>query len=212
MITRQTALFEYADKVLNTYLRQMLRKFRRTQNNLLSFDELNVANTQTAVNDLYEEVLKLALEAYRKIARYYYRLVRKKDEDFPLDMWLSELLEAYDPVTYYLFFSEHDRKRARMFEAMLSARTKADLKKEAFKAFRYWGRQFKHYLDKTAVNAVLEAYTKDGVTMFEWVTQKDEKVCAECAPKDGTLYTLKNLPPLPLHYNCRCFLIPHYPD
>ena len=110
MITRQTALFEYCDKVLNAYLRLMLRKFRKMQNNLLSFDELNVANTQTAVTDVYAEVLALALEAYRKIARHYYRLVRK-DEDFPLDMWLSELLEAYDPVTYYLFFPEHDRKR-----------------------------------------------------------------------------------------------------
>ena len=208
MITRQTALFEYCDKVLTTYLRLMLRKFRKMQNNLLSFDELNIVNTQTAVNDVYEEALALALEAYRKIARHYYRLVRK-DEDFPLDMWLSELLDAYDPVTYYLFYPEHDRKRARCLEAMLSARTKADLKNEVFKAFRYWGRQFKHYLDKTAVSAVLEAYKKEGVTVFEWVTQKDEKVCAECAPKDGKIYTVDKLPPMPLHYNCRCFLIPH---
>ena len=208
MITRQTALFEYCDKVLTTYLRLMLRKFRKMQNNLLSFDELNIVNTQTAVNDVYADILALAMEAFKKIARYYYRKVRK-DDDFPFDMWLSGLLEAYDPVTYYLFFPELDRKRARLLEAVLSSRTKADLKKEVFKAFRYWGRQFKHYLDKTAVNAVLEAYKKDGVTVFEWVTQKDEKVCAECATKDGKIYTIKTLPPMPLHYNCRCFLIPH---
>ena len=208
MITRQTALFDYADKLLNIYLRQMLRKFSKTQNKLLSFDELNVINTQTAVNDLYEEALKLALEAYRKIAKYYYRLVRN-DDDFPLDMWLSDLLSAYDPVTYYLFYPEEDRKRARMLEAMLSARTKADLKKEVFKAYRYWARQFKHYLDKTAVNAVIEAYKRNGYSLFEWVTAHDEKVCAECEPKDGKLYTLKELPPLPLHYNCRCYIIPH---
>ena len=208
MITRRTALFEYADKVLNAYLRVVLRKFRKAQNNLLSFDELNVASTQVIVNDTYNKALELALEAYKKIARYYYRLVRK-DDDFPFDMWLSEMLEEYDPVTHYLFYPEYDRKRARLFEAVLSARTKADLKNEVFKAFRYWGRQFKHYLDKTAINAVLEAYKKDGVTLFEWVTQKDEKVCAECAPKDGQVYSLKELPPLPLHYNCRCFIIPH---
>jgi len=208
MITRQTSLFDYADKVLEAYLRLMLRKFRKLQNNVLSFDELNVVNTQTAVNSTYKDILDLALEAYRNIAKYYYRLVRK-DDDFPMDMWLADILNEYDPVTYYLFYPEHDRKRARMFEALLSSRTRADLKKEVTKAYKYWGRQFKHFLDKVAVNAVLEAYKKDGITLFEWVTQQDEKVCAECAPKDGQLYTQKTLPPLPLHYNCRCFVIPH---
>ena len=210
MITRQTALFDYVDKVLAAYLLLMLRKFRKMQNNLLSFDELNAINTQASVNSTYADVLALAMEAFRKVARAYYRKVRR-DEDFPLDMWLADLLNGYDPVTYYLFYPEHDRKRARMFESALASRTRADLKKEVTKAYKYWGRQFKHYLDKVAVNAVLEAYKAEGITLFEWVTQKDEKVCAECAPKDGQLYTQKELPPLPLHYNCRCFIIPHEP-
>lgn len=211
MITRQTSLFDYADKVLASYLRLMLRKFRKMQNNLLAFDELNIVNTQPAVNEVYSEILQLSAEAYRKIAKHYYKLVRKNDEDFPLDMWLSELLDGYDPVTLYLYFPEHDRKRARTLEALLSVRAKAEVKKEVFTAFRYWGRQFKHYLDKTAINAVLKAYEDDGIDLFEWVTQKDEKVCAECAPKDGAVFTLKTLPPLPLHYNCRCFAIPYNP-
>lgn len=42
--------------------------------------------------------------------------------------------------------------------------------------------------------------------VVRWITQRDEKVCKICGPRDGKLYTTLEIRYiLPAHPNCRCF-------
>jgi SPP1 gp7 family putative phage head morphogenesis protein len=66
-----------------------------------------------------------------------------------------------------------------------------------------------------AVNeAAKERYKRLGITHFEWITARDERVCAKCEPLDGQVYLEKNLPEggPPLHPQCRCALNPAFKD
>ena len=59
-----------------------------------------------------------------------------------------------------------------------------------------------------AVKAIEIALKDAGVEEVEWVTQQDEKVCAECEPLDGQIFKIDKVPMLPRHYGCRCYIIP----
>lgn len=45
------------------------------------------------------------------------------------------------------------------------------------------------------------------VTYVEWVTQRDEKVCPICGPRDGVIYRIIDVMDIwPAHPNCRCLI------
>lgn len=46
------------------------------------------------------------------------------------------------------------------------------------------------------------------VLLWEWVTQRDARVCDRCGPLDGQLMRQNLVAPLPLHPRCRCGLRP----
>jgi hypothetical protein len=46
------------------------------------------------------------------------------------------------------------------------------------------------------------------VLMWEWVTQRDARVCSKCGPLDGKIMRAGAIAPLPLHPRCRCGLRP----
>lgn len=59
----------------------------------------------------------------------------------------------------------------------------------------------------------LDAYERLGVTevgiLAEWITAGDERVCPECSPLEGTVWTIEEARGLlPRHPNCRCAWIP----
>lgn len=44
---------------------------------------------------------------------------------------------------------------------------------------------------------------------YEYISMLDEKTCGVCASYSGTLYdTLEEAPVLPIHNNCRCYILP----
>lgn len=45
------------------------------------------------------------------------------------------------------------------------------------------------------------------VSLYQWNTQKDERVCPICSPKDGRIYAVGGEKP-PAHPNCRCWTSP----
>lgn len=45
------------------------------------------------------------------------------------------------------------------------------------------------------------------VSMHQWNTQNDERVCPICSPKDGKIYPIGGEAP-PAHPNCRCWVSP----
>lgn len=68
---------------------------------------------------------------------------------------------------------------------------------------------------QSAVNTgALVAMQQNGqlVTELEWLTTRDERVCPECAPRDGKRYPLDTLELPPLHPQCRCTLVPVLDD
>ena len=53
------------------------------------------------------------------------------------------------------------------------------------------------------------AWQAAGIKRVRWMTQRDERVCPVCGPRDGIVIginDLSNFPPV--HQNCRCWIIP----
>ena len=48
----------------------------------------------------------------------------------------------------------------------------------------------------------------DVLSGYEWLTARDERVCPECAPLNGTVYPLSSYYRPPKHPQCRCTVVP----
>lgn len=184
--------YEFADRAIRDMNRKNLRWFSKLKQ--LKFDELNVLS---AVDKIYRDSIALAKKWYLLIARNAYGKKKKNPID---DDWILLLLEEFDPVSLYQFEPEAERKKDRLVEALISARIKS---REVDKALRLWTLQTSYYAEKSVDKATLQRFKDDGVTKVKWVTAKDEKVCEECAERDGVIYPIDKLPPKP-HYHCRC--------
>lgn len=201
-------LYARADQAIKEMNRQNLKAFNKLK--LAKWDELNVIRQ---VNATYEEstrraILKyyeIAVEAYI-VALYQMKMDRKRatemaDETIDLT-WVYEFLEDVDPVTLYEFFSERDRKKQRLIEALTATNNR---NAEIDKALRYWTRQVAQYADNSVFYARLQAFRDAGVEKVMWNTQRDERVCEECGPMDGEIFNIENVPNPP-HWGCRCYL------
>lgn len=204
-ITRKTDVFAIRDKIVRIYLRKILRRFKRLNNSLMAFDEVNALS---AVNACYEEVISMTVEALKLTAKRTYKWLNEDDDDFFVDLWLLGFFDVPDPVTHYKFYDEADRKRSRLFEALESVSTRAERKKQIDIALRYWTRQFEQTADDVVEAIIHEVYQRNGVEYVMWVTAHDSRVCIDCAVKDGKIYPFDKAPLPPMHYNCRCRLIP----
>ena len=204
-ITRKTDVFAIRDRIVRIYLRKILRRFKRLNNSLMAFDEVNALS---AVNDCYEEVIAMTVEALKETAKKTYKWAHGDDDDFFVDLWLLGFFDEPDPVTHYKFYDEADRKRSRLYEALESVRTRAERKKQIDIALRYWTRQFEQTADDIVEAVIREVYKRNNVEYVMWVTAHDARVCIDCAVKDGKIYPFDKAPQPPMHYNCRCRLIP----
>lgn len=193
-------MYEYTDKVIKKLNRQYLRLFNGLKT--LKFDELNVMRS---VSEVYKKVLKLAKESYIDICLWYYqditdsKLSKREATDI-----VEEILEAYDSVTLYVFNHEVERKKARLFEALLASTNR---RKEVNKGLHLWVLQSTQFCDNITDSIVLKSYKDIGIKKVRWVTEKDEKVCSVCHKREGRIYDIDKVPPK-THYNCRCWLEP----
>lgn len=194
------ARYKYTDQVIRYMNTEALRLFDSLKS-LAAFDELNVLQ---AVRPVYEELDIITRWAYRKLGNHYYRMTRRaKDLQSLDDQWVDELLEAYDPVTKYVFTHEEDRKCARLIEALIASATPT---KEIDAALRSWARMTREYAVRVTDQAVTDAFLADGERYARWVSENDTKVCSECEARDGKIYPLADFPPKP-HINCRCWRV-----
>ena len=203
-LTRESNPFEIRDRIVKTYLKLILRQFKRlNQGTILGFDEVNALS---AVNETYEDVVNMTVEALRKVAKQTYHWIC--GEDFPADMWLDGFLQEFDPVTHYKFFDEADRKRTRAYEAIMSCQTSSERKKQIGIATRYLVRQFEQTADNVVDAVIVKAYKDNNVKYVTWYIMKDGKVCLDCKLRDGKIYPITSPDLHPMHYNCRCWWIP----
>jgi hypothetical protein len=64
-------------------------------------------------------------------------------------------------------------------------------------------------LVRIATKVAVEVLAGFGLVMlWEWVTQRDARVCDRCGPLDGKIMQSHLIAPLPLHPRCRCGLRP----
>lgn len=207
-ITKQDQLFDRTDKIVKAYLRVILNRFRKVQRTL-TFDELNIMNT---INEEWEQLNKLMRDCLYEVVLYYYRfacdICQRDFDDQEAEMWFAKLIEQADPVTHYIYFPESDRKRARLIEGIFSVKKLSERRKQLDIAERYIARQITQTADDYTISSFIEGLKASGVKEVEWVTQQDEKVCEDCEPLDGQIFDMDDIPMLPQHYNCRCFIIP----
>jgi SPP1 gp7 family putative phage head morphogenesis protein len=204
-LTRDSDPFAIRDKIVRIYLRKILRRFRQLNQSLLAFDEINALST---VNNAYDDVINMTVDALRDIAKKTYLWVNGSEGDFIVDMWLSNWLRQADPVMHYKFYEEADRKRSRLFEAIESVRTSAERKKQIDTGLRYWSKQFEQTADNLVSAVVLQAYKDNGVKYVMWMIMSDAKVCDDCYRRKGKIYPVDSPLLKALHWNCRCWWIP----
>ena len=202
-LTKDSNIYEIRDRIVKVYLKKILRRFRQLNQSLLSFDEINSMN---AVYTAYDEVVEMSVDALKEIAKQTYRWIC--DEDFLVDMWLSDWLKQADPVMHYKFYDEADRKRSRLFEAVESVRTSGERKKQIEIGMRYWVKQFEQTADNLVDDVVLQAYRDNGVKYVMWMIMNDAKVCNDCYRRKGKIYPIDSPLLRALHWNCRCWWIP----
>lgn len=65
-------------------------------------------------------------------------------------------------------------------------------------------------INQASSNGALSAYraNADILQGYEWLTARDERVCAQCRGLNGTVYKFSDLIRPPAHPNCRCTVIP----
>lgn len=199
--------YRAADKAAALIDAYVLSTFRKIKS-LLPVDEINALQTRQLIKRVDALTKGMSIYARRVLKqtadRYYLdALELKRISDLKLDeAWIEDLLTQPDPVTKYSYFSEEDRKRARLTEALVVSDTPA---KDADAAAKRFSLQYRVYTLIAADAAVRTAMKENGDVYVQWVAEEDAKTCAVCAGMDGRVYKLADLPAKP-HINCRCTL------
>lgn len=193
----KTYNYDYTDKVLKQLKRKIAKRFSEYKS-LVGFDELNLLQRAT---DMFDGLESDAEEAYLNIAKHYARELDQ--EKIITKKWLNGYLTSYNPITTYQYKHEVDRKKYRMFEAYMA--TKALM--EIDKCMKLWTLQVTQASDDITDLAIIDSAKETGYKWVMWMTEEDDKVCSECAPRDRKIYPINKIPDKP-HYHCRCIIIP----
>ena len=202
--------FKAADAAIRDMNKRNLRAFDGLK--LLKFDELNVMRS---VSKVYDDSVRIAKKRFLRIAidAYIAALIlagieRGKAEEMAEDSitedWILDMLEDYDPVTLYQFDAEVERKKQRTAESILASLNKNEA---VDRALRLWTGQIRQYADNSVIYATIDGYKDAGVKKVRWETEGDERVCKTCNERNGKVYDIDKVPPVP-HPRCRCLLWP----
>ena len=149
-----------------------------------------IAVANSIYQDIYDECIEMGFDGD----------IRDIDE-----AWIEEFFDRYNPVTKYIFSNEIDRKRSRLFEALVA--NELDRFRSYKDAERLITQQVRQYSIELEDAIAMTVYEDTGVKKVQWVAEDDHKTCGVCNELDGQIFELKDAPPKQ-HYNCRCYLIP----
>lgn len=230
--------YEYTDKLYKKYSLLIVRVFNSLNRELqaLNFDELNAGKAYKVVTEkvektykkCYDELIDILIlfslfyfgEACDKVVsvkgdKITYYIGKKdgfrKEKTFNARKFVESYVKSNNPVVKYIFDNEYQRKMSRAIESILTTENKTEMKKQIDIAMRYWNRQAKQAGDNVSSDAYIEGLKAMSYKYVKWITQEDEKVCAACAARDGKIYRIDKIF-RPLHYNCRCDLVPYVKD
>ena len=191
-------MYEYTDKALDYLDRRYITIFSRMKS-VGKTDEITVLGI---VEQIYVELLEITMPILLQIANRAYQ--RYYHDGILTEMWLEGFLEGFSPVTRYVFANEVERKKSRLFEAYVSS--KGD-PKEVDKALRFWSKMIAEYAVEITDAATLMALADSGISLVEWFTAEDERVCSVCGARHGHVYQIDSVPSKP-HWGCRCYILP----
>lgn len=212
--------FDYTDEEIAEYIKKEVRIFSKLRNSLsaLKFDELNKAERSALiyVKKTYEDLYDEYIPYLERIVKKNFKNVKTPKEnvsDSEVKKFVKDFLKTPDHVTKYIFNDETERKRSRMFEALIAMMIagKKDYRAELKVCMRLWTRQIQQTADDITMASLIESYKKAGVKKVVWHTQEDEKVCDECHELDKKVFDINNIPEIPQHYACRCYVTPYLP-
>ena len=203
--------YRQADEAVAKITTKIHREFRH--NRLALFDELNTAQTSKHITKLYKKIYKIVKAEYAAILDYLVAEIADEAAALGFDGdirdldegWIEEFFEEYNPVTKYVFSNELDRKKARLFEALVASvaekhKSYQTAENLLMRQIRQSGIDFEDAVARTV-------YRKAGVTKVKWNAEKDHKTCGVCAELDGQVFQLEDAPPK-AHYHCRCWYTP----
>lgn len=193
-------MYEFTDQIISILNKKLIEIFSRLKTQA-SFDEIH---TLQSVQAVYAEADDLVRQYLLLLAQHIYREYSDEEKTNINGLWLFERLNAYDPVTKYVYINEIERKRARLFESLVASANKSQ---EIDTALRYFSSMMRQYALTVSDKAVLQAYKDNGEQKVKWITTPDDRRCVECAKRDGKIYDIDKIPPKP-HLGCRCILIP----
>lgn len=209
--------YRLADEVIARLNKSAVRRENNTKRRWIQFDfdELNVLQETDALyqqldSDNREAFKELYEERYAEILLY---LQINPDEDAEdtvdelVEIELARILEIPHPLTHYAYDAEVLRKRDKAKDYIRSVKGRVEKQQALDRSLRFWSQQTGFYTDIVSDEAALRAYRDAGVKRLRWVTQEDEKVCAECKRRDGKIYDISKIPDKP-HLRCRCYLVP----
>lgn len=203
-------IYQSADKAIKTMNRDIIRDFGTLKT--AKYDELNIIQSVTQLYRRQQEKARrryyeVAFEGYL-IGMYLVEMDVKKAQEMAekaiTPEWIDRLLTEVDPVTMYRFDTETERKAQRLAEILSASPTPS---REIDRAAVIWSKQTGQYAINATDEAIKQAYIDADVEKVMWVTARDERVCDECGPRDGKIYSIDEVPPKP-HWGCRCVLLP----
>ena len=203
-------VYEACDRAIRLMDRDCLREFGMLKT--AKWDRLNVIRT---VTQTYRRIVEKARKRLREDALETYELIyllyeedaksaRSLAQKAVTAQAVDDMLERTDPVTMYRFDAETERKAYRLAEALEVAQNK-DL--EIDRAMRALVKQLAQYAINFADFAMVAAYRDLGAKKAMWHTQRDNRVCEDCAELNGQVFRIDELPPKP-HIGCRCYWTP----
>ena len=203
-------IFRHADASLMVMLNEMSREFQNLGTSI-GFDRLNVAETRMRVNEMYNRMDAVIRREYRRIARKVYREACEeahyRTDGFDETAFVDDVLRAYDAVSDFVYTREWIRKRDRLFESIVATeRGNQEMRRNLKRGLDVLANQVRQYADNITAKARLLAFKRAGADVLVWITEKDEKVCSICAPRDEQFYPIEMLPDWPAHWHCRCRL------
>ncbi len=190
--------YDYTDKVIRYLDEFLIEQFSKLKS-LVSYDEINALES---VNTVYRTIDREVRKRFVKLARMSYQQIRNRDLQSLDEEWVDALLEGFDPVMDYIYSNEFDRKRSRLFEALVSSDDKAKPVQTALKQLAF---QIRNFAVRVTDEAVKKAMKDQKTTIVEWVAELDAKTCDYCYILDGQRFPLAKVPEKP-HPNCRCTL------
>ena len=110
-------MYEFTDTIISILNKKLIEVF----SHLKSLNTSDEGYTLQYVRSVYYEADDFVRQFLLVLAEYVYN-----ENSVEINgLWLFEILQAFDPVTKYVYVNEVERKRARLFESLVASENKS---------------------------------------------------------------------------------------